>query len=83
MLNNTKLTYSYRGIYYQTNLKDYNGNNYVATSPNRSKLSVECSLAKAPAEQKIVGPGQTLNFTVTYTVGGTNYTDFVNVEVTA
>ena len=69
VLNNTKLTYSYRGIYYQTNLSGYNGNSYVATSPNRNKIGVECSLASAPAEQKKVGPGQSITFTVTYTVG--------------
>ena len=36
--NNTNLTYSYRGIYYQTNLTGYNGNNHVATSNNNSKI---------------------------------------------
>ena len=69
VLNNTNLTYSYRGIYYQTNLTGYNGNNYVATSNSRSKLGVVCSLANATAANKKIEPGKTLTFTVTYTVG--------------
>ena len=69
VLNNTQLTYSYRGIYYQTNLTGYDGNNYVATANNTRKIGVVCSLANASAEEKKVAPGETLNFTVTYTVG--------------
>ena len=69
VLNNTKLTYSYRKIYYQTTLDGYNGNSYVATSNNRSNIGVVCSLDKATANAKKVAPGQTLSFTVTYTVG--------------
>lgn len=69
VLNNTTLTYSYRGIYYQTNLTGYNGNNYVATSNNRSRIGVVCSLANASAENKKVAPGESLSFTVTYTIG--------------
>lgn len=85
VLNNTKLTYSYRGIYYQTNLSGYNGNNYVSTSNNRSKIGVVCSLANATAEQKKVAPGQTLTFTVTYTVGAgmsvnTNWKTLINFQ---
>ena len=40
VLNNTKLTYSYRGIYYQTSLDGYNGNGYISTSNGRSNSSV-------------------------------------------
>ena len=69
VLNNTTLTYSYRGIYYQTNLSGYNGNNYVSTTNNRSRIGVVCSLANASAEEKKVAPGESLSFTVTYTVG--------------
>jgi len=69
VLNNTKLTYSYRGIYYQKNLPGYNGNNYVSTSNARSNIGVVCSLATASAANKKVDPGETLIFTVTYTVG--------------
>ena len=69
VLNNTKLTYSYRKIYYQTPLDGYNGNSNIATANNRSKISVVCSLDKASANAKKVAPGQTLSFTVTYTVG--------------
>ena len=69
VLNNTSLTYSYRGIYYQNNLTGYNGNNYVATSNNKSRISVVCSLANASAEEKKIAPGEMLEFTVTYTIG--------------
>lgn len=85
VLNNTKLTYSYRGIYYQTNLTGYNGNNSVSTSNNRSKIGVVCSLASADPEDKIVGPGETLEFTVTYTIGSsmsasTNWKTLINFQ---
>ena len=69
VLNNTHLTYSYRGIYFQTTLTGYNGNQYVSTSSGRTNIQVKCSLASASAEAKKVAPGQTMNFTVTYTVG--------------
>ena len=69
VLNNTKLTYSYRGLYYQTSLTGYNGNGYVADYNNNQKIGVVCSLANASAEEKKVVPGGTLEFTVTYTVG--------------
>ena len=69
VLNNTSLTYSYRGIYYQNNLTGYNGNNYVDTSNNRSRIGVVCSLANVSAEEKKIAPGETLEFTVTYTIG--------------
>ena len=69
VLNNTELTYSYRGIYFQKNLTGYNGNNYVSTSSGSSNIWVACSLASASAEDKKIGPGESLSFTVTYTVG--------------
>ncbi|MBE6601548.1 MAG: hypothetical protein E7637_03455 [Ruminococcaceae bacterium] len=69
VLNNTSLTYSYRNIYYQTDLTGYNGNNYIATSPANSKIGVVCALASASSEDKKVAPGETMTFTVTYTVG--------------
>lgn len=69
VLNNTRLTYSYRGLYYQTNLSDYNGNSKISTTANRRNLSIECSLAKETAENQKVLPGETLEFTVKYTVG--------------
>ena len=69
VLNNTKLTYSYRGIYYQTNLTGYDGNNYVSTANANRRIGVVCSLATASADAKKVEPGESLTFTVTYTVG--------------
>ena len=69
VLNNTNLTYSYRGLYYQTSLSGYNGNDYISTSNGNRKIGVVCSLANASSENKKVAPGDTLTFTVTYTVG--------------
>ncbi len=75
VLNNTKLTYSYRDIYFQSNLSNYNGNSYVTSTKtgnsftDNSKIIVDCSLKNAAAEDKKVAPGDTLEFTVTYTVG--------------
>lgn len=66
--NNTNLAYSYRDIYYQTNLDGFNGNNYVATSNSRSRIGIVTSLDNASAADKRVAPGETKEFTVTYTV---------------
>lgn len=67
--NNTNLTYSYRDFYYQTSLEGFNGNNYLSTSNNKSKIGVSVSLATATAQGKIVKPGEKKEFTVTYTLG--------------
>lgn len=69
VLNNTKLTYSYRQIYYQTNLKDYNGNDSISESNGWRNIGVVCSLDDASPEDRKVEPGDTLEFTVTYTIG--------------
>ena len=69
VLNNTKLTYSYRGLYYQQSLSGYNGNANVATSNSNGKIGVVCSLTNKSSEEKKVYPGGTLEFDVTYTVG--------------
>ena len=69
VLNNTELTYSYRGIYFQNDLDEYNGNQYVSTQNGNNNIGVRCSLAELSAEEKKVGPGETMEFTVTYTVG--------------
>ena len=85
VLNNTDLEYAYRGIYYQSSLSDYNGNAYVSESNSRNRIGVVCSLANAPAAQKIVAPGATMTFTVTYTVGAgrsanTNWKTLINFQ---
>ena len=69
VLNNTKLTYSYRGLYYQTSLDGYNGNSSISTSNSNNRIGVVCSLANKSSEEKKVYPGKTLEFDVTYTVG--------------
>lgn len=78
ILNNTRLTYSYRDIYYQTNLSGYNGNGtyqersgrYYYTyeyinSAGSKKLNVTTNFPNG----KIVKPGEKLVFEATYTVG--------------
>ena len=87
VFNNTSLTYSYRDIYYQTNLNNYNGNQHVTTETRNvnSKISVVCSLKNASAEAKKVEPGRSLTFTVTYTVGtgrssGTDWRTLINFQ---
>ena len=67
--NNTNLTYTYRDFNYQSSLEGYNGNGYLSTTNNRSKIGVTVSLAKETAANKIVKPGETKEFTVTYAVG--------------
>ena len=69
VLNNTELTYSYRDIYYQLNLSGYGGNQYVSTTSGNSKIYVNCSLKTASAENKKVAPKESIQFTVTYTIG--------------
>ena len=64
VLNNTKYEYAYRGLYYQSSLSGYS-NNLVSTSNNSRKIGVVTSFP----DGKIVGPGETLVFNVTYTLG--------------
>lgn len=66
VFNNTRYEYAYRGLFYQKSLSGYNGNGSVATSNSDSKLGVVVSF---PNNDKIVAPGESLTFTVTYTVG--------------
>lgn len=69
VLNNTNLTYSYRDIYYQTNLQGYAANNSISSRTGDKKIVVNCSLKDAPAEDKKVAPGDPLEFHVTYNFG--------------
>lgn len=62
VLNNTKYEYAYRGLYY---MSSQGSNSYVSTSNANNKLGVVTNFP----EGKIVGPKETLTFTVTYTVG--------------
>ncbi len=83
--NNTKLTYAYRGIYYQTNLDNYNGNNYVSETEGYNKIAVTTSLDDADTADKKVGPGEELEFTVTYKIcsgmsSDTNWKTLVNYQ---
>jgi len=81
VLNNTKRTYAYRGLYYQPTLSGYNGNSYVSETNNRSKIGVTTSF---PDGIK-VAPGETLVFYATYTVGSsmsssTNWNMLLNFQ---
>ncbi len=82
VFNNTKYEYAYRGLFYQKTLSGYNGNGSVATSNSDSKLGVVVSF---PNNDKIVAPGESLTFTVTYTVGekmddGTDWKTLLNFQ---
>ncbi len=80
VLNNTSLTYAYRGLYYQSNLSSYNGNSIIGTA-NKNRITITTSF---PDGQK-VGAGKTLTFTATYTLGNglnrnTTYKTLVNYQ---
>lgn len=80
VLNNTELTYSYRDIYYQLDLEDYNGNGtyeegrwnnkktyqYINnTGSNSKRIGVETNFPNGT----MVAPHESLEFEVTYTIG--------------
>lgn len=80
VFNNTQYEYAYRDIYYQEGL--YN-NNKIGNG-----ITISCSLANATAANKIIAPGATKEFTVTYTLSSSNssanynqtYTTVANVR---
>lgn len=92
VLNNTELEYAYRGLYYQSSLEGYH-NAYVSTSNSNTKIGVVTSFPNG----RVVGPGEYLTFTVTYTLGSSrnmfpsrntyttllNYQFGINVETEA
>lgn len=61
--NNTDHTYAYRDLYYQTNLSDYKGNNYIG---NNLTISIEFPKDENGKDITIVESGQELHFSVTY-----------------
>ena len=65
VFNNTKHEYAYRGLFYQKSLSGYNGNGYVSTSNSDARIGVVTNFP----DGKVVAPGETLKFRVTYTVG--------------
>lgn len=80
VLNNTRLTYSYRDLYYQLNISDYNGNGTYEEGRWNNKKTYEyinntgsttkrIGVAPSFPNGKIVDPGQSLVFEVTYTIG--------------
>ena len=81
VFNNTKRTYAYRDIYYQTSLSGYNGQNYISKTNNRSMIGV---ITNFPNGTK-VEPGEYLEFEATYTVGSglssrTSYRTLINFQ---
>lgn len=80
IFNNTKLTYAYRGLYYQSNVKN---NSLVTTSSYNanSKIIVETEFP----DGSVVLPGETLTFYATYTLGrslssSSDYTTILNYQ---
>ncbi len=67
--NNTKYDYAYRGLYYQSELEDYD-NNYVSTSNGNSRIGVVTSFPNG----RVVKAGESLRFEVTYTIGSSRNT---------
>ena len=82
VFNNTNYEYAYRGLYYQKNLSGYNGNSSVEKSNSDAKLGVVVTFDNGDS---IVAPGETLTFTVVYTVGksmddDTDWKTFLNFQ---
>ena len=67
--NNTKLEYAYRMLYYQSTLTGYN-NNYISEQNANNRIGVVTNFPYG----KVVAPGATLQFEVTYTLGSSRST---------
>lgn len=79
VLNNTKYTYAYRDVYYQSSLNGYNGQGYISKTNGNRLIGITTSF---PYGTK-VAPGETLDFYATYTIGSslnsnTNWRTLVN-----
>ena len=77
VFNNTKLTYSYRGLYYQVGLSGYNGNGTYTEGRRPVKTyeyingagSKVLGVSTNFPSGKIVKPGEELIFYATYSIG--------------
>ena len=67
--NNTRISYYYRDIYFQTGLPDYSGNDYIADIQEGGNVTISCVFDNGVSEDKKLLPGQSKIFRVTYTVG--------------
>lgn len=67
VFNNTKRTYAYRDLYYQSPLENYNGNQYIVKTDNRWR-NQELIVTTAFPNGNKVEPGESLSFEVTYKV---------------
>lgn len=84
VLNNTSREYAYRGLYYQPQASGYHNNMIVESTQNaNTKIAVVTSFPNG----KVVGPGETLTFNVTYTLGSsttvsrnTTYKTLINYQ---
>ena len=69
VFNNTDITYYYRDIYFQTNLSDYNGNDYISEYSEDINVTIDCVFENDTMEAKKLAPGEKIIFSVVYTVG--------------
>ena len=67
--NNTRISYYYRDIYFQTGLSEYNGNDYIANTQESDNVTVSCAFDNGAEEDKKLYAGQSKIFQITYTVG--------------
>ncbi len=69
--NNTKRAYTYRKLYYQTNLSEYD-NDKISTTSGRNSLGVEVNYPKTNGSNTIIEPGGEFSFEVTYSLGASS-----------
>ena len=67
--NNTNTAYFYRDIYFQTEIPEYNGNDYVSEFKGDNNVFIECVFENDSNEAKKLEPQEKIVFTVYYTVG--------------
>ena len=67
--NNTNTTYYYRDIYFQTELPDHNGNDYISIYKDYGNITIECVFDDETDDAKKLSPYESIVFRVVYTVG--------------
>ena len=69
VINNTKTTYFYRDIYYQTQTAIYNGNDFIADVQESGNITIECVFDETIPDAEKIEPGEEIVFHVIYTIG--------------
>ena len=69
--NNTTRQYTYRKLYYQTNVSDYD-NDRISTSSGRNSIGVVVNYPKTNGSNTIIEPGGEFSFEVTYSLGASS-----------